>query len=47
MATDDPALDAAVSSPVEDDVYPEVGDPGVDALHYGLDLHWSPAAAPG
>ncbi len=44
MATDDPALDAAVSSPVEDDVYPEVGDPGVDALHYGLDLYWSPAA---
>ena len=24
------------STPVEDRVYPDVGDPGVDALHYGL-----------
>ena len=31
-----------VSNPVEDRVYPEVGDPGVDALHYDLDLDWTP-----
>ena len=31
------------STPVEDSVYPDVGDPGVDALHYGLDLDWDPA----
>lgn len=36
----DPALDAALSRPREDSVYPEVGDPGVDALHYDLDLAW-------
>lgn len=30
------------SDPVEDRVYPEVGDPGVDALHYRLDLTWDP-----
>jgi aminopeptidase N len=39
---DDPALDAALSQPVEDRVYPSVGDPGVDALHYHLDLTWAP-----
>ena len=39
---DDPALDAALSRPVEDRVYPAVGDPGVDALHYQLDLTWTP-----
>ena len=39
---DDPALDAALSQPVEDRVYPAVGDPGVDALHYQLDLTWTP-----
>ena len=42
LRADDPALDEAVSTPVEDRVYPEVGDPGVDALHYGLDLTWTP-----
>jgi aminopeptidase N len=36
------AYDAAVSRPREDSVYPDVGDPGVDALHYGLDLSWDP-----
>ena len=41
-ALDDPALDAALSEPVEDPVYPRVGDPGVDALHYDLDLAWTP-----
>jgi aminopeptidase N len=39
---DDPALDPALSTPVEDSVYPDEGDPSVDALHYGLDLAWSP-----
>lgn len=39
---DDPALDEALSEPSEDRVYPEVGDPGVDALHYQLDLAWTP-----
>ena len=38
----DPALDAALSTPVEDRVYPRVGDPGVDALHYALSLAWDP-----
>ncbi len=38
----DGALDAALSEPVEDSVYPEVGDPGVDALHYLLRLEWQP-----
>ena len=38
----DPALDVALSEPVEDSVYPEVGDPGVDALAYDLDLAWTP-----
>lgn len=32
----------ARSTPVEDSVYPDVGDPGVDALHYGLRLSWDP-----
>ena len=40
--TDDPALDVALSTPVEDSVYPHVGDPSVDALHYDLDLAWTP-----
>jgi aminopeptidase N len=34
------AYEAALSTPVEDSVYPNVGDPGVDALHYDLDLAW-------
>jgi aminopeptidase N len=42
IAVDDPALDAALSEPVEDSVYPRIGDPGVDALHYDLDLTWTP-----
>jgi aminopeptidase N len=40
----DPAHDVALSEPVEDRVYPEVGDPLVDALHYDLDLAWDPAS---
>ncbi|HEU5039037.1 MAG TPA: M1 family metallopeptidase [Nocardioides sp.] len=41
-----PAGDAedGFSTPVEDRVYPDVGDPGVDALHYALDLTWDPDA---
>jgi aminopeptidase N len=34
------AYDAAVSTPAEDTVYPDVGQPGVDALHYDLGLSW-------
>lgn len=30
----------AKSAPQEDSFYPAVGDPGVDALHYDLDLAW-------
>jgi len=39
---DNPAYDVAESVTVEDSVYPNLGDPGVDALHYGLDLAWDP-----
>lgn len=35
-------LDLALSEPVEDSYYPQVGDPGVDALHYDLTLDWDP-----
>ncbi len=41
----DPApvdLDLAVNETREDSVYPEIGDPGVDALHYDLTLDWDP-----
>ncbi|SDC35535.1 M1 family metallopeptidase [Nocardioides lianchengensis] len=38
-------LDLALSEPVEDPLYPEVGDPGVDALHYDLTLDWDPATS--
>lgn len=38
----EPDLDLARSTPVEDSVYPAVGDPRVDALHYDLDLTWDP-----
>lgn len=36
-------LEEAISTPVEDSVYPTVGDPGVDSLHYGLALDWQPS----
>ncbi len=39
---DDPALDPALSEPLEDSVYPDIGDPSVDSLHYDLDLAWTP-----
>ncbi|WP_122819027.1 M1 family metallopeptidase [Nocardioides pantholopis] len=38
-------LDVALSEPVEDPLYPEVGDPGVDALHYDLALDWDPESS--
>jgi len=40
-----PARDLAQgrSQPVADPVYPDYGDPGVDVLHYGLALGWSPS----
>ncbi|GAA5142653.1 M1 family metallopeptidase [Nocardioides marinquilinus] len=41
-AEPDADLDLALSEPREDSYYPEVGDPGVDALHYDLDLAWDP-----
>ena len=31
------------SQPVADPVYPDYGNPGVDVLHYGLALGWSPS----
>ena len=43
-APDDDDLDLGVSEPREDSYYPDVGDPGIDALHYGLSLRWDPAA---
>lgn len=33
------------SDPVEDSVYPDVGDPGVDALRYDLDVDWDPTTS--
>ena len=40
---DDPAYDASLSEPRQDPVYPSLGDGGLDALHYDLDLAWDPA----
>lgn len=40
----DPAYDASVSRPRRDPVYPALGHPGLDALHYDLDLAWDPVA---
>lgn len=34
---------AGRSEPVADPVYPQHGNPGIDVLHYGLDLSWAPA----
>jgi aminopeptidase N len=36
--------DVALSAPRADPYYPSKGDPGVDALHYGLRLHWAAAS---
>ncbi len=41
--TDTPdEIDDAVSQTREDSVYPQVGDPLVDALHYDLAMAWTP-----
>lgn len=49
LAAPDPpsedALAAAVSQTREDSVYPEVGDPVVDALHYAIDFAWFPESS--
>ncbi len=39
----DPAFDAGLSEPLEDSIYPHVGDPGIDTLHYDLALAWTPS----
>src|SRR5689334_18078391 len=33
---------AGRSTPVADPLYPEKGNPGLDVLHYGLELDWKP-----
>lgn len=33
--------DGGLSTPKEDSYYPEKGDPGIDVLHYGLNLQWN------
>jgi aminopeptidase N len=40
----DDTFDEAESAPRQDPVYPRVGNPVVDALHYGLTLDWSGSA---
>ncbi|MBM9458589.1 M1 family metallopeptidase [Nocardioides sp. zg-536] len=40
----EPDLAEARSEPRSDSVYPDVGDPLVDALHYELDLTWTPGS---
>lgn len=37
-------LSAAESDPVDDPYYPQNGEPYFDALHYNLDLDWSPSS---
>ena len=37
-------FDEGISEPREDSYYPSKGDPGVDVLHYGLDLNWRRSA---
>ena len=36
-----PSLSTAISSPHSDALYPGYGSGTIDALHYGLDLHWN------
>jgi aminopeptidase N len=33
---------AGRSAPIADPIYPDVGNPRIDVLHYGLDLTWAP-----
>ncbi len=37
-----PELDAGLSTPVPDPLYPRYGNPALDVLHYKLVLSWSP-----
>ncbi|SDT77410.1 M1 family metallopeptidase [Actinoplanes derwentensis] len=41
-AVDYSAWAAGRSTPVADSLYPEKGNPGLDVLHYGLELDWQP-----
>jgi hypothetical protein len=41
-AVDYAAWDAGRSEPLADPLYPKVGNPGIDVLHYGLELAWTP-----
>jgi aminopeptidase N len=36
---------AGKSAPVKDTLYPQHGNPGLDVLHYGLDLSWAPGTS--
>jgi aminopeptidase N len=40
-----PSYRAGRSQPVADPVYPDVGNPAVDVLHYQLALRWTPSKA--
>jgi hypothetical protein len=37
-------FDGGISQPREDSYYPAKGDPGIDVLHYGLELDWRRSA---
>ena len=43
-AVDYSAWAAGRSSPVADPLYPQHGNPGLDVLHYGLELAWAPTS---
>lgn len=38
-----PSYSAGLSHPVADPVYPQLGNPAIDVLHYELALRWTPA----
>lgn len=40
-----PSYRAGLSQPVTDPVYPDIGNPAVDVLHYALALRWAPSKA--
>ena len=40
-----PSYRAGRSQPVADPVYPDIGNPALDVLHYGLALRWAPSKA--
>ena len=43
-AVDHATWEGGRSTPVADPLYPERGNPGLDVLHYDLQLDWAPAA---